>query len=288
VPPRKYDAICLDLDGTLVTDQGSVLPRTVKALRAAEERGVRVMIATGRSEGGTIQVLEELGLSTPALVYNGAGFWCPVERRMIEERVLSNRTVAESLAWADEVGALAVVMQSGAKYVAPPRTPEERGAISQLEDLHIVPAAELPREVLMRITLFSGAWPDSGAFHDAFVAAVRRPTYLTHFPLCALVQHRGNPLDVVDVQPPCRGKGEALRYLTEAYGIPPERVVCVGDAGNDVPMLAAAGLAVAMENAFDSALAAAHRVIGSNNTESIAELVEELFLDGVPSALSLD
>jgi hypothetical protein len=288
VPPRKYDAICLDLDGTLVTDQGSVLPRTVKALRAAEERGVRVMIATGRSEGGTVHVLDELGLSTPALVYNGAGIWCPRERRMLEERVLSNRTVADSLAWADEVGSLAVVMQSGAKYVAPPRTPEERGAISQLEDLHIVPSAELPREVLMRITFFSGAWPSSRAFHDAYVAAVRQPVYLTHFPLSALVQHRGNPLDVLDVQPPCRGKGEALRFLEETYGIPPERVVCVGDAGNDVPMLTRCGLAVAMENAFEDALAAAHKVIRSNNTEAIAELVEELFLDGVPSALTLD
>ena len=85
---------------------------------------------------------------------------------------------------------------------------------------------------------------------------------------------------MVDVQPPCRGKGEALRWLEQERGIPAERVVCVGDAGNDVPMLEGAGLGVAMENAFRSAREAADRIIGSNNTEAIAELVEELFLDG--------
>jgi Cof subfamily protein (haloacid dehalogenase superfamily) len=275
---RDYDAICIDLDGTLVTDQGSILPRTVRALRAAEERGVRVMVATGRSEGGTLRVLEELGTETPALVYNGAGFWCPVEGRWLEERILSNRAVDESLAWGQEVGALPVVMQSGAKFVPPPRSPEERAAISQLEDLHIVPEVELPREYLLRVTLFSGRWPDSRAFHDALEARLRSPVYLTHFPLNALVKHRGSPLQVVDIQPPCRGKAEALRFLREVYGIPPERVVCVGDANNDVPMLAAAGLGVAVGNAFPSALEAADRVIGDNNTEAIAELVEELFL----------
>jgi hypothetical protein len=278
MPPRAYDAICLDLDGTLVTDQGSILPRTVRALREAEARGVRVMVATGRSEGGTVRVLEELGLRTPALVYNGAAFWCPIERRLIEERVLSNRAVAESLAFAAEVDALPVVMQAGAKYVPPPRTPEERAAISQLEDLHIVSGSELPREVLVRITLFSGRWRESERLHDALLARLRSPVYLTHFPLAALPKHRASRLQVVDIQPPCRGKAEALRFLQEVYGIPAERVVCVGDASNDVPMIAAAGLGVAMANAYEPALAVADRVIGANDTEAIAELVEELFL----------
>ncbi|MEM7306181.1 MAG: HAD family hydrolase [Planctomycetota bacterium] len=277
---RAYDAICLDLDGTLVTDEGSVLPRNVQALRAAQDRGVHVMVVTGRSEGGVVAVLEELGLRTPAMVYNGAGVWCPVERRLLEEQLLSNRAVAATLAWAHETRSLPVVMRAGEKYVPPPRSGEERAAIARLEDLRIVPADELPLEYLIRITLFSDRWQDSGDYHDAFVDAVGQELYLTHFPLHALAQHRGSAMQVVDVQPPCRGKGEALRWLTEVRGIPAERVVCVGDAGNDVPMLQGAGLGVAMENAFRSARDAADRVIGSNNSEAIAELVEELFLDG--------
>ncbi|MBK7645490.1 MAG: HAD family phosphatase [Planctomycetes bacterium] len=52
----------------------------------------------------------------------------------------------------------------------------------------------------------------------------------------------------------------------------------MGDATNDLPMFELAGLSVAMENSMTEALAAATRVIGSNNGPAIAELVEELFL----------
>ena len=110
-----------------------------------------------------------------------------------------------------------------------------------------------------------------------------QPLHVTHFPLQALATHRGSPLLVADVQPPCRGKAEALRVLAERYGIPAAEVVAIGDADNDLSMLEAAGLAVAMENSMPRVLALAGRVIGNNNSDTIAELVEELF-DGRSSS----
>ena len=101
--------------------------------------------------------------------------------------------------------------------------------------------------------------------------------YITHFPLDMLPGHRASRFRVADIQPPCRGKGEALRVLEERYGIPPARVVAVGDAGNDVPMLTRAGLGVAVGNAHPEARAAADRSIGSNHRPAIVELLEELF-----------
>ena len=81
----------------------------------------------------------------------------------------------------------------------------------------------------------------------------------------------------MDVQPACEGKQEALRLLQEQYSIAPEDVVCVGDGSNDVPMLTGAGLGVAMSNAMQQALDAADRVIGNNNSDALAELIDELF-----------
>ena len=81
-----YDAALIDLDGTLVEGADGLLEENVAALRAAEARGKRVMIATGRSTVSTRPVLERLGLETPALVFNGAGLWCQRRARMLEER----------------------------------------------------------------------------------------------------------------------------------------------------------------------------------------------------------
>ncbi len=277
---RAYDAILLDVDGTLVDDAGAIHPRTLAALRAADAAGVIVMIATGRSEAGTLPVLEQLGIERPAVVYNGAGVWCGRTRRMIEERVLSNRSAARVLDWAAQRDLLTVVMQSGVKSALEPRDEIERSALRGMHGLRLLARAELPREYAVRMTVFSREYASSAAFAQEVEQAIDQPLYLTHFPLSHLADHRASTLDVVDIHPPCRGKGEALRVVWEHYGIPAERVVAVGDASNDVPMFELAGLPVAMRTSMPEALAAARRVIGDNAGGAIGELVEELFLGG--------
>ena len=79
------------------------------------------------------------------------------------------------------------------------------------------------------------------------------------------------------MQPECAGKAEALKLLSERFGIPAARVVAVGDAGNDLLILRAAGLGVAMGNAPPEVQAAAKRVIGTNNSAALAELIETVF-----------
>ncbi len=274
---QPYEALVCDLDGTLVTDAGDLHPETLAALRAAVDGGLRFMIATGRSEGGIHTIYEQTGILTPALVYNGAGLYCPSAERLIEEQTLSDRTVERTLRFAERRNLLPVVMRFGEKFALPARNAEEEAALNFLEDLRIC-SEVMPREYLIRITLFVQGADEGERVARELEAEVGHPMYLTYFPLSALAQHRSSELGVIDVQPPCRGKGEALRYLHAVHGIAPERVVAVGDADNDIPMLERAGLSVAMENSMPGVLAVAHRVIGSNNSSTIGDLIRELFL----------
>jgi Cof subfamily protein (haloacid dehalogenase superfamily) len=275
---RAYDAILIDVDGTLVDDAGHVHPRTREALHAASARGVIVMIATGRSESGVEPVVDELGLPGPVLVYNGACLWDPRARKLLEERVLSNRVVERTLALCEQRGYAPVVMKHALKAAPPPATSALEKALSRLTALELRPFADLPREYVIRITLFSDQHADSAEFEREVDLHIGLPTYLTNFPLSHLVDHRASALQVVDVHAPCRGKGEGVRMVRELYGIPSARVVAVGDATNDIPMFECAGLAVAMQGSMAAAKAAAQRVIGDCNTDTIGALVEELFL----------
>ena len=275
---RAYDALLLDLDGTLLDDRSLLPARTCEALRAAAAQGVRVMVATGRSNLSAHDVLVELGLDAPAIVFNGAGLYDARRRRLLEERTLGNRTLQRTLAFAEQHGHLPVVMCAERKFALAPRDAAEEAALALMTGLEIVGPEQLAAEYVMRVTLFSRNHARSEDFAAELERAIALPLYTTHFPLRLLASHRASPLHVLDIHPPCRGKGEALRVLEERYGIPPARVVAVGDATNDIPMFELAGLAVAMENSMGEALAAAQRVIGSNNGPAIAELVEELFL----------
>lgn len=275
---RSYDAILLDLDGTLVADDDTIHPRTLAALRAAAASGVHVMVATGRSELATEPVLRTLGLDMPAVVFNGAALWCGRTQKFLEERVLSERTLGRVLDYGHAQGLLTVVMCAGAKYALAPRNEVERLALHDMTGLEFGEPAALRRNRAIRVTLFSGSHATSDEFAAHVERAVDQPTYVTHFPLNLLARHRESDLLVVDMHPPCFGKGEALRVLAERYDVPAQRVVAIGDAANDVDMLRRSGLAVVMANAMPEARAVAQRTIGDNNSDTIGALIEELFL----------
>jgi Cof subfamily protein (haloacid dehalogenase superfamily) len=283
---RDFDALVLDLDGTLLDSRGCLRPRNLQALHSAQAQGVRVMIATGRSSLSARAVLAELDLELPAIVFNGAALYCARRDRLLEERILSQRTLTRVLAFARARDLLTVVMRGGDKLSTEPHDDEERTALTWMSGLRFSSRAELEQaEYVIRVTLLSRAWGSPSEFARVVEAHVGQPCYMTEFPLSVLDQHKRSALHVIDLHPPCRGKAEALRYLEEQHAIPPERVVAVGDATNDIPMFAAAGLSVCLEGGMAEARAAARRRIGGHDTDAIAELVEELFLGAAPQRL---
>ena len=278
VTAREYDALLLDLDGTLLDGQDRIHPENLRALGAARREGVVVMVVTGRSQLSARPVLDELELGTPAVLFNGAAVYCPRTDRLREERVLSEASLDALQTHARRTGDLTVWMTRDRKFVPAEIRPGDRGALAGLPGVEFIdPDAERP-EYVIRVTFLSDRHSDSAHLAAEIEQAVGRPLYLTHFPLAVLPRHRHSAHQAVDVHAPCRGKAEALRLLWEDEGIPAERVVAVGDATNDIPMIEAAGLGVAMGSGMGELRRIADRVIGHHDSATIAELVRELFL----------
>ncbi len=278
VKPRDYDAICLDLDGTLLNGQGQPLPEVVQSLHAAQARGVQVMVVTGRSKVATVPVLEQLGLGGVAVVFNGAAVYCTERERLLEERTLSSSALRALRGYGERTGDLTILMTASDKLCVHPRDDEEARSLEGLLGLRFVGREQLRAEYVIRVTFLSKRPIDSAAYAHEIESAVGQPLYTTHFPLNVLPKHRESTMHAVDVQPPCQGKAEALRLLAERHGIAPERVVAVGDATNDSAMVQAAGLGVAMGNSMPELKQQADRIIGHHDKPAIAGLVKELFL----------
>ena len=274
---RPYDALLFDLDGTLLGEDSRVRPRNKEMLQALEREGVLCLIATGRSLISTRPVIEELGLESPAVVFNGAAIWCPKKQRFLEEQTLADSTVERALEFAGGRDLMTVVMRTDSKVGTAPRNSAEEACIRAFHGLQIVERPELRLDYSIRVTIFSEEHQDSRVLCDEVERAIDRPMYLTHFPLDHLPGFRDSRVVVCDVQPPCKGKGEAVRFLEDQYGIPPERVLAFGDASNDVPMFEAAGMSVAMSDGMPEALEAAQEIIGDNDTDAIAEYLERVF-----------
>ncbi len=275
----SYDAILLDLDGTLLGQDEAVDPRNLTALRRAQDAGKTVMVVTGRSKALAMPVVAPLELGEPVVLFNGCAIWCPDGGRMLEERLVSNRTNERLHAWAAEREIQMIVMTADEKLAMAPRSDEERRNFEGFVGMQFVERADLLRENTIRLSFLVKCGEDgSTPLVRELEAVARGPIYVSHFPLSVLPRHSTNPYSAIDVHAPCRGKAEALRFLAETRGIPPERVIAVGDADNDIPMLREAGLGVAMGNALPEVHAEADEVIEDHRGDAIARLIEERLL----------
>ncbi|MEE2940841.1 MAG: HAD family hydrolase [Planctomycetota bacterium] len=274
-----YDAILLDLDGTLLGQEEVVDPRNLAALRRAQDAGKTVMVVTGRSKTTAMPVVAPLELGEPVVLFNGCAIWCPDGGRMLEERLVSNRTNERLHAWAAERDVQMVVMTADEKLAMAPRSEEESRNVAGFIGMQFVERADLLRENTIRLSFLVKCGEDgSEPLVRELESVAPGPIYVSHFPLSVLPFHSTNPYSAIDVHAPCRGKAEALRFLAETRGIPPERVIAVGDADNDIPMLRGAGLGVAMGNALPEVHAEADVVIDDHRGDAIARLIEERLL----------
>jgi hypothetical protein len=82
----------------------------------------------------------------------------------------------------------------------------------------------------------------------------------------------------LEILPPGVSKGEALRAMWDALGVAPAETIAIGDNWNDVEMIEAAGLGVAMGHAPEGVQVRADYVCGSAEEEGVREVIERFVL----------
>lgn len=272
-----YRAVLIDLDGTLADRAGGVTARTRETLCALQARGVRVMVATGRSVGSALQLLNGLPLNAPAVCYNGAVLYDTARGDWLESRTFPEATVEGLLGSVLTAGVDVLVYAGDRRHTLPSRHEEHGRLMGMLDDVRVVPdAGRLPRKSVNRVSLMG---PDDPAMRviETVRGTFGGSVYLETFPFGTIPGFGGFRSRFCDVQPPCAGKAEGIRYLGERWGIAPAETIAIGDQENDLSMLRAAGLPVAMANASPSVLAASSRVIGHHDEEGVAAFLEEQF-----------
>ena len=79
----------------------------------------------------------------------------------------------------------------------------------------------------------------------------------------------------LEIMHPQSGKGKAMAFLAERYGIPLSACIALGDNDNDIGMLRRAGLAVVMDNAEDSVKSHAHIIAAPHHQSGFADIIEK-------------
>ncbi len=258
--------IAIDLDGTLLTPELVIHPRTAEAVRAAVDRGVIVVIATGRMHSSAEPFARELGLDGPMVTYNGAmirrpgdaePIWhLPIPADLADEAIrLCVRERMDAMYFLDDE--IYVPRYDRWAYEYRARTGNDSNIHGDLRSFAGNQPTKLlimgtPEETAERYEFFARE------FGDRLHATVSLPEYL-------------------ELLHPEVSKASALSRLAEMLGFGIENVMAVGDSMNDLEMVEAAGVGVMMATSSAQLRAAADFVPQSAEV-GVAETIERLIL----------
>ena len=267
--------IALDLDGTLLAPNKTILPASLEALARARAAGYQVLIVTGRHHVAIHPFYQGLGLDTPAICCNGTYLYNYQAGRVIEGDPMSVDKAQALLQMLDQDNIHGLMYVDDTMMYERPmghvtRTlawaqnlPEaQRPSFTQVPSL-----SEAAREV-SAVWKFALAEPDTQKLQH-FADRVAETLDLA----CEWSWH-----DQVDIARKGNSKGYRLARWVASQGLTMQDVVAFGDNYNDISMLEAAGTGVAMGNADDAVKARADAVIGDNTENSIAEFIYKQLL----------
>lgn len=264
-PNVRYRLIVLDVDGTLVDRERRISPDTLGALEAAKASGVRVTLATGRMLASALPYARKIRADAPLILYNGARIQDPANGAILYSAHLPRHQAVRGLRLAQQFGLHANLYLGEGIYIE--RVSETSRESARKDGVEQVAVGDLvgflagQQEDPVKILLIG-----LGDRLEAFAAAYRADTQdLPH-----IVRSEPTYLEILR-----RGvtKGAALLRLCEFLGIPPSAAVAFGDNLNDLEMIQAAGLGVAMGNAHADLKQAAKVVAPSNDEDGVASVL---------------
>lgn len=268
----KYRLIAMDLDGTLNNDQKQIDEATRRALMAAQDRGVRLLLASARPLPGLYRerdALELTGHRGILMAYNG-GLIVEAATGEVLSATAMDRGRAAFVLRSLEALPVTPILDDGERFYVIDRNGykvEYECWNNRMSCVEVPNLADFlsfaPCKILMSV--------DPGRIESvqAEIAAFLPPEL-------TVVRTAAFYLEVI---PRAVNKGQGLRAACAAIGIDPGQAIAFGDSQNDIEMLKAAGVGVAMGNAEAAVKAAADQVTASNNQNGIAVALERLMPD---------
>lgn len=267
----KYKVLVLDIDGTLVNSKKEITPATKEGIALALDKGVKVVIASGRPTPGVIPIARELELTKRGgyiLSFNGGKIINCQTKEIIYEKNISKDLipVLEELADYHKVNMM---------------TYEEEAIITKTpNDSYIAIEADITKLPIKGVNSFSEyvTFPvpkcimtGDGDYLETVEPKVRQAVgeQLNVF--------RSEPF-FLEIMPKNIDKAYCLGKLLEHFNLTREEMIACGDGFNDKSMIEFAGLGVAMENAQPVIKEVADYITVSNDEDGVRKVIDQFIL----------
>ena len=266
----NYPLIVSDFDGTLVNEDGTISERNKKAIAEYVEAGGAFAISTGRLPAGILARAKELGLKGKVCCCQGAIILDIESQEVVMEGRLSLESTVAACKKMEELGLHIHAYDLWDFYANIDDQPLKMYEALVKTKAKLVldkPLSQfLEAEGLRAYKLLAMVEPQK---NDAVLKILADE----HFDGCAVTKSAAFLVEVVNSR---YSKGTAVEFLANYYGVPLDKVIAVGDQINDISMIEAAGLGIAVQNAEVALKEKADYVCEHTNEEgAIADIIEK-------------
>ena len=271
----RYRLFAIGIDGTLVNSSDELTPPTRRALIRAAAAGVHVVLATGRRYSRTLHLVEPLGIDVPLVTASGGLVKDPIDHRTLYCSEFDAPVLLDALAVVDACGydpvLCADTFAEGFDFY---HARADVGSPALAEYLRLNPGCGRIRPELLTD-------PPSGVFTGFCMGSKTHMLQLQRtlhqrMPerLCTHVLRSPRYTGFMcEFSPAGVTKWSAICRLASQWQIDPTTICAVGDDVNDIPMIRAAGLGVAMGNARAEVKAAADRIAPTHDEDGLIAVV---------------
>lgn len=266
----NYRMLVLDLDDTLLKDDRTVSELTRRRLLEAQQQGMIVVLASGRPTYAMQHLAKELCLAEYGgylISFNGARITSCADQHILLSVDISHAQMCKLFDLAQEHG---VYIQTYTEdHILVSKDNEYTQIEKEITGMDVIECAdfkaEIPKTAVKAMML---EHPDRlKEVEKALRPVVENELYMTIT----------KPF-FLEFMNPAVDKGKSLVTLAQHLNVPMEQVIAVGDSYNDISMIKAAGLGVAMGNAVEAVKQAADYETADNEHDGVARVVERFFL----------
>jgi len=258
--------VLIDIDGTLVRDDKTLPAENEEAIKEALQSGVLVTLVTGRNYGAAKEIIDKLQLDVPVVLQNGAFIYRPYSGEVIRKVGLTGDVAKRVIHLCRQEGTFYILyrdflmqkdMLIDQDYDGPFSMYLKRNAVrlDRVEDVTSFISGEVAEVALL-------------GNEDRILRVLRQLGDGDNFTVIKSLTREDEAF--YEIFGPKVGKGEALNYLCQHFGVSPEEVMFIGDAYNDIDIMPLVGFPVAMGNAVEEVKKFAKAVTKSNNEGGVA------------------
>lgn len=258
--------VATDIDGTILIPEGEFTQEVKTCINKLCLKGIKVVLVTGRMHAAAIKIAKELGLTTPVISYQGG---LVIENgKKLYERYLTEAQAEKIIEWAKQEKIHLNLYNNDILYSEIEDYEIKRYCNNQHTEFLIKNFKDIKKDKINKILAIDYSNPDRITKYEKELPKIFPDLYIVKSTPCFL------EFSNKEASKKC-----AVEFLQNHWGLKKEEILTIGDQNNDIALLQAGGVKIAMGNATEELKSVADCITDSVYENGFVKAIEKHCFD---------